>query len=228
MSIYSEFLKEGDLAFDIGAYVGSRTDEFLKLGCRVVALEPVEEYAWRLIKKYQGLPVHVMLFAAGAKHGEGCLWLHKSQWPNGTPMDSALSSMSPEWISSVEQHPEWDLKASDWKEYKIVPMTTLDNLIWTFGEPQFVKIDVEGWEREVIKGLSHPIKALSFEFHSTLHMDWTEQVIDHLLKLGNYEFNYDLEDKLQLVSPTWLTKSELMWHILDKDIYGDIFARRIG
>lgn len=224
---YTEFLKQGSVAFDIGAYGGSRTDIFLQLGCsRVVTVEPVVRYFNRLKEKYaQDNRVVVVGKACGSKNGVGVLKEHVAHWPNGVQMDSALSSMSPDWIGSVEEHPEWGLHAWDWAQSQPVEIVTLDSLIAEYGEPDFIKIDVEGWEQEAIKGLTHSIKALSFEFHSLLHMDWTEQVIDRLLSLAHYEFNYDVGDKLELVSPVWLDKSELFWQILDKDIYGDIFAR---
>src|ERR1700761_9508003 len=38
--LYSEFIKPGDLAFDIGAHVGDRIAAFRRLGARVVAVEP--------------------------------------------------------------------------------------------------------------------------------------------------------------------------------------------
>src|SRR5262249_18465093 len=38
--LYGGFIKEGDLAFDIGAHVGDRTGAFRTIGARVVALEP--------------------------------------------------------------------------------------------------------------------------------------------------------------------------------------------
>src|SRR5215470_6193509 len=39
-ALYARFLRDGDLAFDIGAHVGDRTGTFRRLGARVVALEP--------------------------------------------------------------------------------------------------------------------------------------------------------------------------------------------
>ena len=38
--LYGQFVRSGDLVFDIGAHVGNRTRAFAGLGCRVVALEP--------------------------------------------------------------------------------------------------------------------------------------------------------------------------------------------
>ena len=41
-----------------------------------------------------------------------------------------------------------------------------DNMISRYGSPEFTKIDVEGYEFEVLNGLSQPIKTISFEFTS--------------------------------------------------------------
>src|SRR5262249_51809198 len=38
--LYCEFVRSGDLVFDIGAHVGDRIAAFRRLGARVVALEP--------------------------------------------------------------------------------------------------------------------------------------------------------------------------------------------
>lgn len=49
---YSQFVKPGDLCFDVGAYRGSRTEAFLKIGARVVAVEPQPKYIRYLKKKF--------------------------------------------------------------------------------------------------------------------------------------------------------------------------------
>ncbi len=52
MRIYSPFIKKDSLVFDIGANLGSRTEIFLKLGARVVAVEPRKYCMRRLEKRY--------------------------------------------------------------------------------------------------------------------------------------------------------------------------------
>ena len=59
---YGQFVKEGDLCFDIGAHNGNRTSTWLSLGARVVAIEPQPRFFQYLQDKfnshenYTGLP----------------------------------------------------------------------------------------------------------------------------------------------------------------------------
>ncbi|MGA9454076.1 MAG: FkbM family methyltransferase, partial [Pseudolabrys sp.] len=38
--LYAQFIKDGDLVFDVGSHVGDRVASFSRLGARVVAVEP--------------------------------------------------------------------------------------------------------------------------------------------------------------------------------------------
>jgi FkbM family methyltransferase len=44
-------------------------------------------------------------------------------------------------------------------------MTTMDTLISLYGKPDYCKIDVEGFEINVLKGLNIPLNLVSFEYH---------------------------------------------------------------
>lgn len=43
MRFYEQFIRPNDICFDIGANMGNRTEVFLKLGAKVIAVEPQSE-----------------------------------------------------------------------------------------------------------------------------------------------------------------------------------------
>ncbi len=53
---YSEFIKPGDLCFDIGAHTGNRTGTWLSMGAKVVSAEPQPAFIRLLKKKYAHNP----------------------------------------------------------------------------------------------------------------------------------------------------------------------------
>ena len=125
------------------------------MGARVVALEPQPD-CMRLLRHWYGRHAQVELLeqAVGAAPGTRTLFISER-----TPTVSTISS---DWIAAVKATPgfsgvRWD---------RTIPMrvATLDELIARYGLPVFCKIDVEGAEFDVLRGLSYPLKALSFEY----------------------------------------------------------------
>ena len=142
----------GDLVFDVGANVGNRVDVFLSLHARVVAVEPLPECAQRLRDTFKRRCV-VLETALGA--AAGTAELRKGN-------EDVLSTMSDRWIESTTASGRF---ADDsWGDVLRVDVTTLDALISDYGVPRFTKIDVEGFEQEVLAGLSTAIPALSIEY----------------------------------------------------------------
>lgn len=221
---YSQFVGKGDLCFDIGANIGNRTKVFLRLGATVVAVEPQNNCMRKLLKKY-GNDNRVFLVhkALGAKEGKGNLILSNSH---------TVSSMSREWIDCVKESDMFftSTSAFQWHKAVSVPITTLDKLIEEYGSPAVCKIDVEGFEYQVIKGLSQPIKMISFEFTPTpKFIDLAIKSIKYLSTIGNVQFNYSFGESMVLALPEWVDARKMCSIILSipykTSFSGDIYAR---
>jgi len=76
---------------------------------------------------------------------------------------------------------------TQWTEEIGVKTRTLDGLVEEFGEPDFIKIDVEGHELQAIKGLSKVCGVLCFEWTEEGYDDLRD-CVDQLLKIGYDEF----------------------------------------
>lgn len=78
-------------------------------------------------------------------------------------------------------------QTSTWVEPINVESITLDDLIKDYGTPDFIKIDVEGYEKEVIQGLTQLVPFLGFEWHEEEHKNILK-IVDYLQNLGFTKF----------------------------------------
>jgi hypothetical protein len=139
--------------------------------------------------------------------------------------------MSPEWMESVAA--ERSFARVRWDRSVEVEVLTLDNLIAIYGEPAFCKIDVEGFEVDVLAGLSRPLRALSFEYLPPAH-DAALTALDLVEKLGapagGYEFNYSPIETMRFASDRWLDAADLV-RLLERfrplGRSGDVYARLV-
>jgi FkbM family methyltransferase len=219
---YREFLGPGDVAIDVGAHVGSRVRAWRALGARVIAVEPQPD-CLRVLRLFFGRDREVVIVpkALGAQQGHAKLGLSTA-----TP---TVSSMSRDWIDSVAT--DRSFSRVRWDRSIDVDVTTLDDLIAGHGEPAFCKIDVEGFEADVLAGLSRPLRGLSFEYLPPAH-DAALTVLDMVERLGSqaggYTYNYSPIETMRWASDRWLDATELV-QLLERfrplGRSGDVYAR---
>ena len=144
--LYQTLIGPGDLTFDIGAHVGTRARALRHCGARVVAFEPQPVFASFL---RWTLPRDIILVAAALGKTETRAQMAVSQ---RHPTVSSLRDSLPDEARTMPgfEHVRWDSRAE-------VTVTTLDAMIAAHGVPRYIKIDVEGYEAEVLAGLSRPV-----------------------------------------------------------------------
>lgn len=220
--LYRGFVQPGDLVFDVGAHMGDRTRAFADLGATVVAFEPQPQLRALLTRLEARQPlVTVRSEAIGASIGEASLAISQA-----TPTVSTMASTWRQGIGAANE----TFRNVQWEERVTVHVVTLDSLIARYGLPAFCKIDVEGYEPEVLAGLNRAIPALSIEFVAG-SLDGTRACIQRLAELGHYEYNVILGEGRSFAFARWLTPDDLLkW--LDNGAgrasSGDVYARRVG
>ncbi len=198
--LYGGFVAAGDLAFDVGAHAGNRTRALAALGCRVVALEPQPDFARLLRGLFARSPdVTVVEEAAGRIAGHANLAVSER-----TP---TVTTLSPSWREA--RSADADFTGVHWNRSVEVAVTTLDALVERFGTPSFVKIDVEGAEADVLAGLSHPIRTVSFEYLPRA-LDLVADCTRRLTQLGDYRFTWSAGESFRLQADVWVSGPELI------------------
>lgn len=174
----------------------------------------------RRMRRFYGRHPQVALLPQAVGAAEGTAALYTSQ---RTP---TVSTLSASWMELVGQ----DRSFADvvWETAVPVPVTTLDKLIEQYGRPAFTKIDVEGYELEVLQGLSQPLPALSFEYIAAVR-EMALSCLERLKQLGAYEFNYSTGESYKLVLPAWIDASGMADVLRQlEEGSGDVYGRLPG
>ncbi len=168
---------KGDMGWDIGAHQGQSTDRMMTQFQQVIALEPAAE-SFGFLKQEWGNRLHVMALNKAAAAHDGVMRLSVREVPisGGQLVDADLPEEGTWW--------------GEITGFRKVECVTLDSLAREYGMPDFVKVDVEGGEVNVLAGaatvIGHGCDWL-IEYHSHALRDQCAR----MLVLGG---GYSVED----------------------------------
>ena len=218
MRFYSQFVQPNALCFDLGAHVGNRTNAWIALGAKVIAIEPQPNCMDYLKKKFAGNE-KVVLKQCAVGEKPGTAQMHISAQ---TPTVSTLADAN--WRQTINDDTSFEVK---WEKTIAVDMVTLDALIEQYGMPDFCKIDVENFEVEVLRGLSKPLPCLSVEYYPATIAN-AIKCVELLEGIAEYEYNWSTAESQQFNTPNWMPAKEMIAIFAGyqrSDKYGDFYAR---
>ena len=218
LKFYNQFINKSSLVFDVGANVGSRTKLFLNMGARVVAFEP-QPNLYNHLKNHLEIVkrVNIEQLALGDKKSEKQMQICDAH---------VLSSLSKRWISATQESGRFS--TYNWEKSISVNVSTLDEQINKYGIPDFIKVDVEGYEFEVLQGLTRPVNSVSIEFTAE-DIENTSMCLDYLTNLGKCSYRYSLGESLSFCDGKWTDGDEFMVHLKklclnNPKYWGDIYV----
>lgn len=203
----------GDIIFDIGANTGEKSTWFAELGLTVVCVEPQPDMIKMLNARFQNSEnVSIRQVGIGSKRGK---------------LDMSISNEHPTLSTFTRHWKDGRFSECTWDATTEVEIILLDDLIQEFGVPRYCKIDVEGYEREVIAGLSRRIGVISYEFTNE-YMDHALEILQKLIRLGYTKFNLSLGENENFHFSKWVPYFEIasILHASRSNtgLWGDIYA----
>jgi FkbM family methyltransferase len=220
MNILETILKENYLIFDVGCNIGKKTNEYLKYNTKVVGFEPQPKCVKQLMNYFKNSN-SVIIEPIGLDIKKGDSFIYEAS-------HDTISSMSEEFIDIVKKE---RFSGYNWGNKISINVDTLDNMIKKHGKPNYIKIDVEGYELNVLKGLTTPIDVISIEFTPEL-CQISIDCINYIETInGNCIYNYGYREDKDFKFEKWISKDEILTYILSINDYkfefGDIYIKKI-
>lgn len=184
-----------NLIYDIGANIGTTSDIFKNISKKVVSFEPNPHLKEILENKFKN--TNVIVDGRGISNHNGIQKFKIASY-------HTISTFSEDWINTSRFS-----NGFTWSDGIDVTTVTLDSIIDEYGIPDYIKIDIEGYEYEAISSFTKLIPNMVVGF------EWAEEqktkielTLNHLVNLGYNKFSYTLADKV-------LFDNEIDWKTIE-------------
>lgn len=185
---YSKLIHKNSLCFDVGANVGLKSIVFLKNGARVIAFEP-QKNCIPSLQKIDNKYSNFKFLSKGIDITAGKRELHLSNYSEiATFSETFKNTYNGDYIQ--------------WNKKETVETLTINDCIESFGIPEFCKIDIEGYECEIIRSLKYNIPIIEFEFLAGF-LNKVLQLIE-LISDKNTRFNYTKNENSKFEIKEWI------------------------
>jgi FkbM family methyltransferase len=182
------------LLFDIGANKGLFTDENRTKFEKCVLVEPIPSLCQILKNKYNS-DMNIFI--------EQCVVSSTKDLPFFICEHDVLSTCDLDWINKSRH------SAGHYRYTKLdgINYISIDELIEKYGIPSFIKIDVEGYELNVLKSMSKKTCDIAFEWAEE-KKDETIDTVQYLHELGYTKFHIQMDDKYGYIPDNWISFEE--------------------
>lgn len=207
---------KNDLIFDVGANIGSKSVIFTKLAKKVIVFEPSEKLFALLQNKFKNTNITLYNYALGSSISSSDFYIVEN--------NEAYNSLNKKHIEITAT--SRGIATIETVKHKKVKVEILENFIIKYGIPKYIKIDVEGYEYEVIKGLKTPVPLLSFEANLPEFCEESVQSINYLDTISSNKYKYNFTTSTSFLKEEFVTKNEAINFLKNTQLpYLEIYAK---
>lgn len=186
------------LLFDIGANSGDVVAIGLDRGYKIIALEPAPRIFKTLVTRFIYNENVIPLKFAVSDSNDSNVEFYEAE-------EDGLSTLNIDWLTKDEL----PYNGKPYRPIKAVTIT-LDRLAEIYGEPDLIKIDVEGAEWNVFNGMT--------KYHGMLTFEWTNATI------GEHQSQIDY---LKSLGYTKMAPQFIEHHLQEPEEWFDINSQRL-
>lgn len=224
IEFYRSILRTSDrqgAIFDIGANLGDKAEVFRRVQGKVVCFEPDRTNIEFLKQRFRRRS-EVVVVGKAVSDRIGTLEFNVFQ------EGDSLNTLSTKWVDVLtgEQDARFGRGRRVVSRYP-VDTVTLDRALDDYGPALYVKIDVEGHELNVLKGLTRGVPFISFEVNLPHFRAEALECVAHVAStVPGARFNYDVHCKLEM--PHWMDQAAFSSWLAETSLpYAEVWARML-